>query len=58
LIENCCTHSPHDDAEDEESDGEDGIVGGDFFGSVVATSTISNHDNNRHDKRDAGNGKE
>jgi hypothetical protein len=58
LVEDCCSHSPHDDAENEESDGEDGIVSGDLFGSIMATSTISDHDNDRHDERDASNDKE
>jgi hypothetical protein len=58
LVEDCCSHSPHDDAENEESNGEDGIVCGDLFGSMVATSTISDHDNDRHDKRYASNDKE
>jgi hypothetical protein len=58
LVEDCCSHSPHDDAENEESDSEDGVVGGDLFGSMMTTSTISDHDNDRHDEGDASNDKE
>ena len=52
LIEYSCTHSPHDDAEDEESNGEDSIVGCDLFGAVVPSSEVCSHDRNRHNKRD------
>lgn len=38
LIEDGGTDGPHDDAEDEESNGEDGVVSGDFLCSIVPTS--------------------
>jgi hypothetical protein len=50
LIEYCCTHSPHDDAEDEESNGEDGVVGCDFLGSIVAASEVRDHNDDGHEK--------
>ena len=46
LVEDRCSNGPHDDAEDEESNGEDSIVGCYFLGSIVATSEVGNHDDN------------
>lgn len=53
LIEYCCTYSPHDDTEDEESNGEDSVVSGNLFGSVMAMSTVGDHDDDRHQQRDS-----
>ena len=52
LVEDCCTHGPHDDAEDEESNGEDGVVGGDLFGFPMASSPVGDDDDDGHDQRD------
>lgn len=49
LIENGCSDSPHNDAEDEETNGEDSVVGGYFFGSIVTSSKVGNHNDDRHD---------
>ena len=58
LVESGCTHSPHDNAENEESDGEDCVVGGYLLCFVVPTSPIGDHYNDGHDEGDDGNGKE
>lgn len=58
LVQYGCSHSPHDDAEDEESNGEDGIVGCHFLGSIMAASEVGNHNDNGHDKRYTGNGED
>ena len=57
LVENSCSYCPHDDAEDEESNGEDGVIGSNFLCSMMATSAISDHNNDGHEQRDAGNDK-
>ena len=54
LVEDSRTYSPHDDAEDEETDGEYGVVGCYFLGSIVTSSEIRNHNYDRHDKGDTG----
>ena len=58
LVEDSRTYSPHDDAEDEETDGEDSVVCGYFFGSIMPSSAVGNHNNDRHEKRDAGDDQE
>ena len=40
LVEGGCSYTPHDDTEDEECDGEDGVVGGHLFGSMVTSSPV------------------
>ena len=52
LVEDSCTYGPHDDAEDEETNGEDGVVGCHFLGPVMASSEVRDHDSDRHNKRD------
>jgi hypothetical protein len=46
LIQNRGSNSPHDNAEDEESNGEDGVVSCHFLGSIVASSEVCDHDDN------------
>jgi hypothetical protein len=58
LIQDRGSNRPHDDAEDEESNGEDGVVGCHFLSSIVASSEVCDHDDNRHNKRDTGNGQD
>jgi hypothetical protein len=58
LVEDCCSDGPHDDAEDEEANSEDGIVCGDFLGSIVTSLEVCNHDNHRHEERDTGDGQD
>lgn len=55
LVEDTCSDSPHDDAEDEEANCKDGVVSGNFLGSVMTSSEISEKDNDGHGERDAGN---
>jgi hypothetical protein len=50
LVEYRCTDCPHDDAEDEEANCEDGIVSCDFLGSIMASFEVCNHNNNGHDE--------
>jgi hypothetical protein len=58
LVEDSCADGPHDDAEDEETNGKDGIVSCYFFGSIVASSGVCNHNDNGHDERDTGDGED
>jgi hypothetical protein len=58
LVQNSSTNSPHDDAEDEEANGEDSVVSCYFFGPIVASSKVCNHDNDGHDQRDTGDGED
>ena len=58
LVEDSRTYSPHDDAEDEETDGEDSVVCSYFFGSIMPSSAVGNHNNDRHEKRDTGDDQE
>jgi hypothetical protein len=58
LVENSGTDCPHDDAEDEKANGEDGIVSCDFLGSIMASSEVCNHNNDGHDERDTGDGED
>jgi hypothetical protein len=44
LVEDGCTNTPHDDAEDEESYGEDGVVGSHLFGPMVTSSPVGHDD--------------
>lgn len=48
LIEDGCTNGPHDDAEDEESDGEDGVVSCDFLCAAVTSFPVGNNDDDGH----------
>lgn len=57
LVEDSCSYSPHDDAENEEANGEDSIVSSHFLCSTMATSAVSDHDNDGHEHGDAGDGK-
>jgi hypothetical protein len=58
LVEDSCADSPHDDAEDEETNSEDSIVSCYFFGPIMASSGVCNHDHDGHDERDAGDGED
>jgi hypothetical protein len=49
LVEDCCSDGPHDDAENEEANSEDGVVGSDFLSPIVAPSEVCNHNNNGHE---------
>lgn len=44
LVEDGCTYGPHNDAEDEEADGKDCVVGGHLLGSMVTSSPVSDDD--------------
>lgn len=54
LVEDCCTNSPHDDTEDEETDGEDCVVSCDLLRSAMSSFPIGNNDDDGHEKRDTG----
>jgi hypothetical protein len=49
LVENRCSNSPHDDAEDEETNSEDSVVGCHLLGSMVTSSCVGDHNNDRHE---------
>ena len=40
LVQDASANGPHDDAEDEEGDGEDGVIGCYLFRPVVASSCV------------------
>ena len=56
LIEDGCTNTPHNDAEDEESNGEDSVIGSHLFGPMVTSSPIGDDDKDGHDQGNAGDG--
>ena len=58
LVENGGADGPHDDAEDEETNGEDGVVDGGFFGSSVAAAEVGEDDAEGHGEGDAGDAEE
>jgi hypothetical protein len=47
LVEESGTYSPHDDTEDEESDGEDSVVSGHLFSSMMSRSKVGADDEHR-----------
>jgi hypothetical protein len=58
LVEDRGTYSPHDDAEDEESDSKDSVVSSNLFGSFVASFPVGDDDDNRHNQRDDSDGEQ
>lgn len=54
AVEDAGTKSPHDIAEHEETNGEDGIVDGCLLCSLVTSSPVGPEDEHRECKRDAG----
>ena len=58
LVEDGGADGPHDDTEDEEPDGEDGVVDGCFLGSSMTTTEVGEDDAERHGEGDAGNTEE
>jgi hypothetical protein len=55
LVQDCCANTPHNDAEDEESNCECGVVDSDFLRSSVPASPVAIEDDHTHKKRYAGN---
>lgn len=55
LVEHSGTDGPHDDAEDEESNGKDGVVSSDFLCFPVTSFPVGDDDNNGHDQGKGGN---
>ena len=58
LVKDGGADGPHDDAEDKESNGEDGVVDRSFLGSSVTTTEVGEDDGERHGEGDAGNTEE
>ena len=55
LVEDTGADGPHDDAEDEETNCEDGVICGYLFCLVMTLSSICDQDENTHEERNAGN---
>lgn len=51
-------NGPHDDAEDEEADGEDSVVDSGFLGSSMTATEVGKDDAERHGEGDAGDTKQ
>lgn len=56
MVEECGADGPHDDAENEETNGEDGVIGCDLLRSVVSFPRICDHDADRKEERDTSDG--
>jgi hypothetical protein len=54
VLQNACSHSPHDHAENEPSYSEHGVVDSNLLGSLVTTAAISNKNSDTDEKRDTG----
>ena len=58
LVEDGGANGPHDNAKDEESNGEDGVVDRSFLGSSMTTTEVGEDDGKGHGEGDAGNTEE
>jgi hypothetical protein len=58
LVEDGCTNTPHDNAEDEESNSKDSVVRGNLFGSMMTSSPVGDNDKDGHDQGNTGDGEQ